>query len=157
VEEKPELTAEVVLRFRGYIRVVLRENRDNYGLYFLNPAAPVPFLWFGMAWRSGDPPGTLPAWGASLEVNGDHVRAFEEGAGNLLKACDAAATDNEMIQLHRFEQHVELARWREFEWLLEQPDQTLALKRFWAGYLRALAAARLPAAVAAFTREAGIA
>lgn len=157
VDEKPELTTEVVLRFRGYTRVLLKENRDNYGLYFVNPGAPVPFLWLGMAWRVGDPEGTLPAWGASLEVNGEHVTQFEEGAGGLLEACRAAETADDELKLHRFDRHVELACWRDFDWLLEQPDQALALKRFWAGYLRQLTAAGIPAAVTAFTREAGIA
>lgn len=156
VEEKPELTAEVVLRFHGYTRVMLKENRDNYGLYFVNPSSPVPFLWFGMAWRLDDPPTTLPSWGASLEVNGAHVADFHDGVGGLLEACNAVANGEEGIQLHRFKQHVELAEWRDFDWLLAQPDQTLALKRFWAGYLRALSAADVPAAAVAFARDCGI-
>jgi hypothetical protein len=156
IEEKPQLTAEVVLRLRGYTRVLLKENPDNYGLYFINPGAPVPFLWLGMGWSADDPAGTLPSWGVSMEVNGSYVRPFTENAGGLLDACRAVEAQSETIQLHHFEQHVELAEWRDFDWLLSEEDHALALARFWAGYLRALTDAEVPAAIVAFTRECGI-
>jgi len=157
IDEKPALTAEVVLRFRGYTRVLLKQNPDNYGLYFVNPAAPVPFLWFGMAWRPNDPAGTLPAWGVSLEVNGEHVADFRDNVGGLLESWKAVTAQDEGIRFHDFGRHVELAEWRDFQWLLGQPDQVLALKRFWAGYLRTLGAASVPAAGVAFARGCGIA
>lgn len=156
IEEKPELTTEVVLRFRGYRRVLLKHDDDRYGLCFLNPGAPVPFLWLGMAWRAENPRSTLPVWGASLEISGEPMHAFEEGEGGLLEACRAVEAASDEIRLRRFARHVELARWRPFDWLLEQPDQPLAIKRMWAGYLRALADARLPAAAGAFARAAGV-
>ena len=153
---KPALTMEVILRFRGYSRVVLKENPDNYGVYWVNPDAPVPFLWMGMAWRQGDPPGTLPSWGASLEVNGPYLAQFNEGAGGLLKACEQVAEQHQELGLHRFDTHVELALWRPGDWLLEQPDQAQALEQLWAGYLQTLAGAGVHKAVRAFTDACGL-
>ena len=157
VERKPALTMEVVLRFRGYSRVVLKENPDNYGVYFVNPDAPVPFLWFGMAWRREDPAGTLPSWGASLEVNGPYLERFNEDGGGLQSACEAmdGAADG-ALGLHRFEGHVELAMWKGFDWLLkEEDDQGQALEHYWANYLTLLKRGGLPAAVKAFNRACG--
>ena len=154
-ERKPALTMEVVLRFRGYSRVVLKENPENYGVYFVNPDAPVPFLWFGMAWLLEDPPGTLPSWGASLEVNGPYLERFNEGGGGLLSACEALDGVAEGLGMHRFEQHVELAMWKGFSWLLEEEDQGQALEHYWANYLTVLKKGGVPAAVKGFNKACG--
>ena len=155
VEHKPSLSMEVVLRFRGYARVVLKENPDNYGVYFVNPDSPVPFLWFGMAWRVDDPPGTLPSWGASLEVNGPYMERFDDGSGGLLQAFEELDGSTDDLGLHRFEGHVELAMWRGFAWLLPEQDHGAALEHFWAHYLTILKRGGVPGAVREFNRACG--
>jgi hypothetical protein len=155
VDRKPALTLEVVLRFRGFSRATLKLNADNYGVYFVNTDAPVPFLWLGMAWRLTDPPGTLPSWGASLEVNGPYLDRFDEGAGGLRAACERLAAAGEELGLHRFERHVELACWRSCAFVLGESDQAAAIEKLWAGYLARLADGGIPGAVRAFNEACG--
>jgi hypothetical protein len=147
------LAAEVEHRFWGFAHVELRENQDNYGLYLLRQDFPVPFLWFGLGWGSDDAPGTLPSWGASLEVNGAHVASFRRDEGGLRPACEAAAkASEERLGLYVFDEHVELAEWRTFDWLLGQPNQQKALTKFWAGYLDLLSAHGVGEAMDEFVR-----
>lgn len=130
------LAAEVEHRFWGFAQVELRENLDNYGLYLMRQDFGVPFLWFGLGWGADDAPGTLPSWGASLEVNGGYVASFRKDEGGLRPACEAAAKGSDKrLGLYLFDKHVELAEWRPFEWLLGQPNQLKALTGLWAGYL----------------------
>jgi hypothetical protein len=147
-------TAALEVRFLGFDQPTLKQNADNYGLYFASKA-PVPFFWFGLGWSVNDPPTTLPSWGASLEINGPQVARFEDNVGGLAEACQVAAERSSNLSLHRFERHVELARWRPFRWLLGEPDQRLALERFWIGYLDDLAATDLPRKLEAFVAAAG--
>ncbi len=137
--------------FAGFKMALLIRNPDNYGLYFYHQRVQTPFLWFGLAWNAKDPPGTMPSWGASLEVNGEAVQLFEEGLGGLREAMEAVGAGGQgPIRLYRFGGHVELAQWKPFSWLLPQEDQVEALLGFWRGYLRALAQGQLPAAGARF-------
>ena len=148
-----ELAAEVEHRFWGFAHVELRENQDNYGLYLLRQDFPVPFLWFGLGWGADDAPGTLPSWGASLEVNGAHVASFRRDEGGLRPACEAAAkASEERLGLYVFDAHVELAEWRTFDWLLGQSNQQKALTKFWAGYLDLLSAHGVGEAMDEFVR-----
>jgi hypothetical protein len=140
----------LAVRFTGISQRALKKNPDNYGLYFVDPKAPVPFFWFGLAWSEKDPAGAMPSWGASMEVSGARVAAFDDNVGGLLDACENAAENSEGIKLHRFEAHVELAAWRSFDWLLAQGDQRRALERFWFDYLDALVTWDVPAHVEAF-------
>ena len=142
-------TAALEVRFLGFDQPTLKRNPDNYGLYFTS-RVPVPFFWFGIGWSADDPPNTLPSWGASLEVNGPRVALFEQNAGGFADACENATTNADDLSLYRFEHHVELARWRSFSWLLAEPDQRLALERFWLGYLDDLVAWDLPRKMEAF-------
>lgn len=145
------LAAAVEHHFWGFAHVELRENLDNYGLYLLRQDFPVPFLWFGLGWGTDDAPGTLPSWGASLEVNGAQVASFKRDDGGLRPACEAAAkASDERLGLYLFDKHVELAEWRTFEWLLGQPDQGKALSGFWTGYLDLLSAHGVGEAMDAF-------
>lgn len=145
------LAAAVEHRFWGFAHVELRENLDNYGLYLLRQDFPVPFLWLGLGWGTDDAPGTLPSWGASLEVNGAHVASFKRDEGGLRPACEAAAkASDKRLGLYLFDKHVELAEWRSFEWLLGQPDQRKALTGFWTGYLDLLSAHGVGEAMDAF-------
>ena len=153
---KPELTAELVVRFRGFTRVLLREHGPSYGIYFSNPGAPCPFLWLGMTWAPDAPPGVLPRWGVRMEIDGSHVEPFDRNVGGLLDAWRRVAATSEEIRLRRFDRRVELSTWRDFDWLLARPEHELALKRLWVGFVRSLAAGGVPAAVAAFTRQSGI-
>jgi hypothetical protein len=147
------LAADVEHRFWGFAHVELRENLDNYGLYLLRQEFPVPFLWFGLGWGTDDAPGTLPSWGASLEVNGAYVKSFREDAGGLRPACEAAAkASDKRLGLYLFDKHVELAEWRSFDWLLGQQNQRRALTRFWTGYLDLLSANGVGEAMDEFIR-----
>ncbi len=145
--------AALEVRVGAFEQRTLKDNPDNYGVYFTSRAFSVPFFWFGLGWGRGDPAETLLSWGASLEINGGAVAAFKDNAGGLRAACEAAAGSEE-LQLHRFAEHVELAAWRSFDWLLGQPDQRLALERFWLGYLDLLVTAELPTRIAAFVQAA---
>jgi hypothetical protein len=149
----PRLATETARHFSGYDRGLLTRNPDNYGLYFVRAGVRTPFLWLGVAWRKQDPPGTLPAWGASLEVDGDAVRRLDADAAGLKQAFERAAAGPGQIRVHRFERHVELAHWRDFDWLLGQDDQPAALTGLWAVYLEFLEQAELPAAVQRFIDE----
>ena len=147
------LTAEVEHRFWGFAHVEMRENLDNYGLYLMRQDFGVPFLWFGLGWGTDDAPGTLPSWGASLEVNGAYVASFRRDDGGLRPACEAAAKGSDSrLGLYLFDNHVELAEWRPFEWLLGQPNQLKALTRLWAGYLDLLHAHGVGEAADEFVR-----
>jgi len=147
------LAADVEHRFWGFAHVELRENLDNYGLYLLRQEFPVPFLWFGLGWGADDAPGTLPSWGASLEVNGDYVKSFRKDTGGLRPACEAAAKSSaKRLGLYLFDKHVELAEWRSFEWLLGQENQRKALTRFWTSYLDLLSASGVGEAMDEFIR-----
>ncbi|MFH2010960.1 MAG: hypothetical protein ABI333_30450 [bacterium] len=148
-------TAEVERVFWGYAHVELRENLDNFGLYLLRMDFPVPFLWFGLGWAADDAPGTLPSWGASLEVNGDWVKPFKRDVGGLRPSWEAAAKMSQgRVGLYLFDKHVELAEWRPFDWLLESPDQPAAILEFWRGYLRHLAEHGVAEAIDAFIERA---
>lgn len=148
-----ELCVEQARWFPHHHQTTLRENPDNYGLYLRRPDAPVPFLWFGLGWGVDDGPDVLPSWGASFEVNLGWVSWFLRGDAGLHAACEEAErTSPRSLGLHLFEHHVELAEWRSFEWLLEQPDQREALRSFWASYLERLGAAGVPEAADGFTR-----
>lgn len=149
-EVGPRLTTLVAAHFSGFERALLTRNPENYGLYFVHARARVPFLWLGVAWAEGDPEGTLPSWGLSLEVDGAEVRQLAENVGGLLAACQAVDARQESVQLHRFPKHLELATWRPFDWLLAEEDQPAAVIEFWEQYLEILVAGGLPAAVAAF-------
>lgn len=148
------LAAATAARFEGFSRALLTRNKENYGLYFVHDRARVPFLWLGMAWRADDEAGTLPSWGASLEVDGAEVAPFLENRGGLFAACQAVdARHDGQVQLHRFPRHLELARWRPFDWLLDEPDQDAAIEAFWDGYLETLSLGGLSPAVAAFIAD----
>ena len=146
----PHLATLAATRFPGYDRALLTRNPENYGLYFVHAHARVPFLWLGVAWADEDPPGTLPSWGASLEVDGAEVRQLTDNVGGLLAACQAVDAREQGTRVHRFPKHLELAAWRKFDWLLEEEDQPAAVTAFWKEYLDTLVAGGLPAAVAAF-------
>jgi hypothetical protein len=147
------LAAEVEHRLWGFAHVELRENLDNYGLYLMRQDFGVPFLWFGLGWGTDDAPSTLPSWGASLEVNGAYVKSFRNDEGGLRPACEAAArASGKRLGLYLFDQHVELAEWRTFEWLLGQESQQKALTDFWAGYLDLLSASGVGEAMDEFIR-----
>lgn len=144
------LTTAANQHFNLFDRALLTRNPDNYGLYFVHQQARVPFLWLGMAWKKEDPPGTLPSWGASLEVDGAAMRLLEGNIGGVLDAFESLARHHGHIQLYRFDKHVELAEWRSFSWLLAQEPQARALEDFWGEYLAALEAADLPQKVEEF-------
>ena len=146
----PKLATLVADRFAGYDRALLTRNPENYGLYFVHTRARVPFLWLGVAWADDDPPGTLPSWGASLEVDGAEVRHLAGNVGGLLAACQAVDARHEAVRLHHFPKHLELAAWHPFEWLLHEADQPGAVTAVWEQYLETLVAGGLPAAVEAF-------
>jgi hypothetical protein len=152
----PGWAAETDARFSGFDRALLTRNADNYGLYFVMRNVRTPFLWFGLAWSASDPPGTLPSWGASLEVDGTAIDRYERNDGGLRDAFEAVDREAGRIRRHRFARHVELAEWRSFEWLLEQADQAAALERFWLEYLDGLARGGVPACVDAFIREGAV-
>lgn len=148
------LTTLVARRFAGFGRALLTRNPENYGLYFVHDRARVPFLWLGMAWSNDDPPGTLPSWGASLEVDGAEVGPFKDNLGGLWDACQAVTANSPgQIRLYPFPRHVELACWRSFDWLLGEDDQPGAMTAFWESYLKALSAGGIPEAAAAFIRS----
>lgn len=145
------LTAALELRFWGFGYQRLSENLENFGRFFLRSDAPVPQLWFGIAWAVDDAPGTLPSIGASLQIDGEWVHDWAEGAGGLRVAMDRAARDSEeRLGVYRFDEHVELAEWRSLEWLLEQPDQAGALLAYWESFLELLARAEIPEAIDGF-------
>ncbi len=130
------LTADVEHRFWGFSAVEIREDLESFGLYFLCQDFEVPFLWFGLGWGTDDAPGTLPSWGASLQINGSHVGSFRKDVGGLRPAWEAAAKHSgQRLGLYLRDSHVELAEWRSFEWLLGQESQLEALHRYWSSYL----------------------
>ncbi len=144
------LATQAAQRFNGFSHALLTRNPENYGLYFVHDQARVPFLWLGLAWSEKDAVGTLPSWGASLEVDGAEVTPLLENAGGLFAAFQAVDTRAGEVRLHRFERHLELALWRPFDWLLGAPDQNSELENFWTLYLQTLVEGGMPAAVAAF-------
>ena len=146
----PHLATLAAARFTGYDRALLTRNPENYGLYFVHTHARVPFLWLGVAWEDKDPPGTLPSWGASLEVDGAEVRHLADNVGGLLAACQAVDARKQATRVHQFPKHLELAAWRSFDWLLAEEDQPGAVISLWEEYLETLVDGGLPAAVAAF-------
>jgi hypothetical protein len=151
LDAREAFTAALEARVWGFPVAVLRENDENFGLYFLRQDAPVPFLWLGLAWGADDAPGTPPSWGASVEVNGEHLRAFEEGVGGLAAAFESAAQRSEgRLGVYRFTGHVELAEWRDFSAFADAPDPAEALVAFLAGFLDVLAGAEVPEAMDAF-------
>lgn len=149
------LSAALEARVWGFGFTRLAENLDNFGRFFMRSDGPAPQLWFGIAWGVDDAPGTLPSWGASLQVEGEWVRDWERNAGGLKAAMNRAARDsNETLGLYEFEQHVELAEWRNLDEVLAAPDQVRYLVDYWASFSEQLARAEIPEAVDDFVTEA---
>ena len=155
-ESKSLLTEALCARFPGFSLARQTDNPDNCGIYFFYSEENTPensnwpFFWFGFSWNNDDPKGVLPSWGASLEINGDGLQPFNDNIGGLKKCCTQASESTKRLGLYTFENHVELAEWRTFSWLLGKAFQREALERFWVSYLDILTAWNLPACIELF-------
>jgi hypothetical protein len=155
VNSQETLSAALEMRLWGYGFTKLAENLDNFGRFFLRSDAPAPQLWYGIAWGIDDAPGTLPSWGASLQLEGEWIRDWRRGAGGLRAAMNCAARDSdEQLGVYEFEETVELAQWRSMDDLLEAENQERYLVEQWAGFLDMLARAEIAEATDAFIADA---
>jgi hypothetical protein len=155
VDWEQALSAALEARLWGYGFTRLAENLDNFGRFYLRSDAPAPQLWYGIAWGIDDAPGTLPSWGASLQIEGEWVEDWRRGAGGLQAAMNRAARESdEQLGVYEFEQNVELAQWRPLDPLIDAEDQARYLVEDWVGFLDLLFRAEIAEATDAFITDA---
>lgn len=143
------LRAALDVRFAGFEQAELAANPGSLGLHALHREPGLSF-WLGLGWGQDDPEDVAPSWGACFELDPPLVDPFEADRGGLRSCCERIAGSDEEVELMRFEGHFELARWRDFEWLLAERDQRRALERFWIDALDRLVDGGLPAALHRF-------